>query len=146
MKVICPGYEEIERTKEIIKKIIIKNEELKKFHLKSDVILLTCVFEKIIKVTVNEIDISPLYCVCLPGLTWLLGVKYIGIQLQTFQDEDLILLSENKITGGISSVLGEGNVQSDENKKLLYIDAKNLYGWAMSESLPYNEIKFDKKN
>ena len=26
------------------------------------------------------------------------------------------------------------------------IDANNLYGYAMSESLPYDEIKFDKNN
>ena len=27
-------------------------------------------------------------------------------------------------------------VKSDENKKILYIDANNLYGWAMSQPLP----------
>ena len=30
-------------------------------------------------------------------------------------------------------------------KKLLFIDAANLYGWAMSWSLPYDEINFDTK-
>ena len=29
-------------------------------------------------------------------------------------------------------------------KKFLYIDFNNLYGWAMSEYLPYDEIKFDR--
>ena len=27
-------------------------------------------------------------------------------------------------------------------KKILYADAKNLYGWTMSEYLPYDEINF----
>ena len=27
-------------------------------------------------------------------------------------------------------------IESDENTKLLYIDADNLYGWAMSQNLP----------
>ena len=41
---------EIERTKEIIKNFNIKNlEELPPLYLKSDVLLLTCVFEKFIK-------------------------------------------------------------------------------------------------
>ena len=35
-------------------------EELTQLYLKSDVLLLTCVFEKFIKVSVNEIGINPL--------------------------------------------------------------------------------------
>ena len=54
----------------------------------------------------------------------------------------MILLLENIVRGGISSVMGDRYVKSDENKKILYIDANNLYGWAMSQYLPYDEIKF----
>ena len=56
----------------------------------------------------------------------------------------MILLLENNIRGGISSVMGDRYVRSDENKKILYIDANNLYGHSMSELLPYDEIKFDR--
>ena len=56
----------------------------------------------------------------------------------------MILLLENNIRGGISSVKGDRYVQSDENKKILYVDANNLYGWAMSEYLPYDEINIDR--
>ena len=55
----------------------------------------------------------------------------------------MILLSEIIIRGGISSVMGDRYVKSTDNKKILYKDAKKLYGWAMSEPLPYDEIKFD---
>ena len=66
----CPDDEEIERTKEIIKIFDIKNgEELTEIYLKSDVLLLACVFEKFIKVSINEFKINPLYCVSLPGFT-----------------------------------------------------------------------------
>ena len=34
-------------------------------------------------------------------------------------------------------------VKSDENRKIIYIDANNLYGHSMSQMLPYDEIKFD---
>ena len=74
-----PDDEEIERTKETIKKLSINNgERLTEIYFKSDVLLLTCVFEKIIKVSVNEFDINPLYCVSLPSYTWQCGLKFTG--------------------------------------------------------------------
>ena len=56
----------------------------------------------------------------------------------------MILLLENNICGGISSVMWDRYVKSDENKKILYEDANNLYGWAMSEYLAYDEMNFDR--
>ena len=129
---------------DINKRFNIKNgEELTEIYLKSDVLLLACVFEKFIKVSVNEFDINPLYFVSLPGYTWQCSLKYTGINLQTLQDKDMILLLENNIRGGISSVMGDRYIKSDENKKILYIDANNLYGLSMSETLLYDEIKID---
>ena len=40
-------------------------------------------------------------------------------------------------------MLWEIDVTSDEIKKILYIDANNLYGHSMPQPLPYDEIKFD---
>ena len=85
-----------------------------------------------------------MYCVSLTGYTWQCGLKYTGLNLQTLQDKDMILLLENNIRGGISSVMGDRYVSSDENKKILFIDANNLYGHSMSQPLPCDEIKFDK--
>ena len=139
-----PQDSEIQRTNEIIETFKIKTgKELTELYLKTDVVLLADVFEKFIKVSLNEFEINPLYCVSLPGYTWECGLKYTGINLQTLQDKDMILMLENNIRGGISSVMGDRYVKSDENKKILYIDANNLYGWAMSQYLPYDDIKFD---
>ena len=137
-----PDDEEIERTKEIIKLFNIKDgEELTKLYCKSDVILLADVFEKFIKVSTEEYKINPLYCVSLPGYTYQCALKYTDIKLQTLQDKDLILLIENNIRGGISSVMGDRYVKSDENNKIIYADATNLYGHSMSKMLPYDEIE-----
>ena len=144
MKNKCPDDEEIQRTMDIIERFNIKNgEELTEIYLKSDVLLLACVFEKFIEISINQYDINPLYCVSLPGYTWHCGMKYTDINLQTLQDKDMILLIESNIRGGISSVMGDRYVRSDENKKILYVDANNLYGHSMSQYLPYDEIKFD---
>ena len=47
------------------------------------------------------------------------------MKLQTIQDKDMILLLDNNIKGGISSVMGDGYVKMDINKKIIYLDAKN---------------------
>ena len=51
------------------------------------------------------------------------------------------MLLEDNIRGGLSSVLRDTYVKPDENKKILDIDATNLYGWALSEPVPYDEIE-----
>ena len=122
----------------------IKNdEELTQLYLKSDVLFLTCVFEKFIKVSFNEYGINLLNCVSLPSYTWQCGLKYTGIILQTPQNFDMFLLLGNNIRGGLGGVMGDRYVKSDENEKILYEDASYLYAWALSEYLSYDEYKFD---
>ena len=141
----CLNDSVIERTREIIKLFNIEDGgELTKLYCKSDVILLADVFEKFVKVSTEEYKINPLYCVSLPGYTYQCALKYTDIKLQTLQDKDLILLIENNIRGGISSVTGGRYVKSDEDNKILYADANNLYGQSMSQFSPYDEIKFEK--
>ena len=138
----CPDDDEIERTKEINKLFDIKNgEELNKLYCKSDVILLADVIEKFAKVSFEEYGINPLYCVSLPGYTYQCALKYTDIKLQILQDKDLILLIEDNIRGGISSVMGDRYFKSHENKKILYMDATYLYGHSISQMLPYDGVK-----
>ena len=87
--------------------------------MKGDVLLLADVFEKFVKVSTEEYGINPLYCVSLPGYTYQCALKYTDIKLQTFQDKDLTLTLEINIRAGISSVMGDGYVRSDDNKKIL---------------------------
>ena len=126
IKITSPGHEKKERTKQIIKLFDIKNNEEKtKLYLKSDVILFTCVFEKFVKVSIKEYHIKPLFCVSLPGYTWQCGMKYTFIRLQILEDKGMFLLSEN-FRGGISPVMSDRYVKSDDNVNFLYIDATNL--------------------
>ena len=116
----CPDVEKIERTREIMNIINIKDGEvLTKLYCRSDVILLADVFEKFVKVSTKEYRINPLHSVSLPGYTYQCALKYTDIKLQTLQDKDLILLIENNIRGGISSVMSDRYVKSDENKNII---------------------------
>ena len=85
-----------------------------------------------------------MYCVSLSGYTCQCGLKNTGIILQTLQDRDKILILEINIRGGMSGVLSNRYVKSDDKKKIFYIDAKNLYGQSLSQPLPHDEVKFDK--
>ena len=137
-----PSDDNIKRTQELIDKNKIKNgRELTMLYLKMDVLQLADVFENFVESSTREYKINPLYSYSLPGYTWKAGLKLTNIELDYIKCKELLLLLENKIRGGISSVMGDRHVQSDENKQILYIDANNLYGWAMSQYLPTGEFE-----
>ena len=93
-----------------------KGEELTRLYLKSYVLLLRCVFQKIIKVSINKLGINPLYCVSPPGYTRQRGLKYTDILLQALQDQNMILNTEQNIRGGIGSHMGDRYVKLDDHK------------------------------
>ena len=93
--------------------------------------------------SVNEFSNLPIYCASLPGYTWQCGLEDTGINLQTLQDKNMILLIDKNLRGGISSIMGDRYVIFDENKKIIYIEANNFYGHSMSQLLPFDEIEFE---
>ena len=143
---------------------------LKDYHnlyLKTDVLLLADAFEQFRDFFLQYHQIDPCYCFSAPGLTWQCGLKYTGIELELLTDYDMLQMFEKGIRGGFSGVLGsrhvkaynntpnyrDGNRILDDNeinkfKKnggnyLLYLDANNLYGWAMSQKLPTKDFKWE---
>ena len=105
-------------------------------YFKMDVLQLAGVFENFVEKATLEYRINPLYSYSLPGYKWKAGLKLTNIKLDFIKDKELLLLLENNIRAGISSVMGPRCIESDENTKLLYIGAINLCGWAMSQYLP----------
>ena len=99
-------------------------KKFREFYLKSDILLLKGAFEKFISVSFNEFGINPLYCVSLLGLTWQNRKKHTGKNLQTPQDNKMILLLEKTNGGFISSVMGGKDVKSKKRN----INAITLYG------------------
>ena len=141
----CPDDDETERTREIINMFDFeKRGEITRLYCKRDVIILADVFEEFVKVSTEDYGSNPLDCVSLTGNTYQCAFKHTDIKLQTLHDKDLILLKEKNKRGGISFVMGDRYVESDENKKILYADATNLFDHSMSQMLPYDEFKFEK--
>ena len=71
--------------------------------MKKDVILIADVFGRIFEVSTKKHGIYPLYFVSIHSYRYQRALKNTDINLQTVQDNDLILLFESKRRGGISS-------------------------------------------
>ena len=71
-----------------------------------------------------------------------------GIELELISDIDIHLFIEKGMRGGISYIAKRHSKannkymkcydSSKESKYITYLDANDLYGWAMSQYLPYN--------
>ena len=86
------------------------------------------------------------------GLAWDACLKMTGVNLELLSNIDMLLMIEKGIRGGISIIsnrYGKANNKymkdfnkSELSKYLMYVDANNLYGWAMSQKLPVHSFKW----
>ncbi|XP_065639659.1 uncharacterized protein LOC136072381 [Hydra vulgaris] len=112
----------------------------------SNVLLLADVFENFRDVCFNNYKLDPAWYYTAPGLTWDAALKITKVKLELLSNYDMILVIKQGIRGGISMVpnrLGTANNKYienyDEGKEptyIQYLDANNLFGWAMSKPLP----------
>ena len=118
----------------------------------TDVLLLADVFENFRDICLKNYGLDPVYYYTAPGLAWDACLKMTKINLELLSDVDKLLMIEKGIRGGISIIsnrYGKANnkYMKDFNKKepskfLTYLDANNLYGWAMSQKLPVHSFKW----
>ena len=103
-----------------------------------------------------EYELDPAQFLSLPGLAWQAYFKKTIIELELLTDYDMLLMVEEGIRGGIChSIHGSAKANNkymknyNNNEELSYIqylDANNLYGWAMSKNLPVNGFKWIDSN
>ena len=118
----------------------------------TDVLLLADVFESFRDLCLKIYGLDPVYYFTAPGLSWDACLKMTDIQLELLSDPNMLLMFEKGIRGGISIIsnrYGEANnkYMKGFNKKklkkfLMYLDANNLYGFAMSKKLPTHGFKW----
>ena len=130
-------------------------ETMKDYHKlynDSDALLLVDVFENFRDICSKIYGLDPVHYYTAPGLAWDACLKMTGINLELLNDVDMLLMFEKGIRGGISIIsnrYGEANNKYmkcfNKNKLLkflMYLDANNLYGCAMSEKLPTHGFKW----
>ena len=122
--------------------------------LKTDTILLANVFESFRSVCMENYGLDPVHFYTAPGLAWKACLKKTGVRLELLLDPDMLLMFERGIRGGITQSVhrwaAANNPYMEEYDKskptnyLQYLDANNLYGWAMSQPLPTGGFKWIK--
>ena len=126
--------------------------EYHEYHLKSDVLLLADIFENFKKTCLQYYKLDPCHYFTSPGLSWDAMLKMTNIKLELMTDIDMFEFIEKGLRGGISYIAnrcGQANNEYMKNydekapsKYIMYLDANNLYGWAMSQSLPTGGFKW----
>ena len=134
-------------------------------YLKTDVCHLADFFQKFSKFAYETYGLDCRYSYTLPGYSWQCMLKTIKIELDLISDQDMYLFLMDSIRGGICEI-GKTYSRADDkytrnqhdewndkkikknlktnklNEYLLYLDANNLYGYSMSQSLPYSNFRW----
>ena len=136
-----------------------KLENFRDYHdlyVQSDILLLADMFENFRGMCIKEYELDPAHFLSLPGLAWQACLKKTNIELELSTNYDMLLMVEERMRGGICHSIHRyakannkyvKNYNKDEELSYIqYLDANNLYGWAMSKKLPVNGFKWIDNN
>ena len=131
-----------------------KLKDLGEYHdlyIQRDTLLLADVFENFRNTCLKVYELDPAHFLALPGLSWQACLKKTNVKLESLTDYDMLLMVEEGIRGGICHSIHryvkannkymENYNKNEESLYIQYLDANNLYGWAMSQKLPVNNFK-----
>ena len=89
-----------------------------------------------------------------PGLEWQACLKKTKVELKLLTNIDMLLMVEKGIKSGICQAIHryakannkymKNYVKSIKLSFIEYLDANNLYGWAVSQKLAVNGLKWVK--
>jgi hypothetical protein len=125
-------------------------------YLKSDVLLLSDVFENFRNNSIANYKLDPANFITAASYAWSCMLLKTGIELELITDPKSLDIFERSKRGGLTFVgskryakaNNKDTIGYDPNTKstyLMYLDANNLYGWSMVQALPYQDIKFNRE-
>ena len=122
-------------------------------YLKTDVLLLSDIFEAFRETAMTNYDLDPSNgYFTLPNFAWMAMLKKTGVVLELLTDIDMYQFCEQGIRGGTSLIshryakannkyMKDYN-ENDISSHIMYLDANNLYGEAMIQNLPTGGFKW----
>ena len=121
-------------------------------YVQSNTLLLADVFENFRNTCLKVYELDPAHFLSLPGLAWQACLKKTSLELELLTDYDMLLMVKEGTRGGICHSIHrhakannkymKNYDESKESSYIQYLDANNLYGWAMSQKLPVNDFKW----
>ena len=110
--------------------------------------MLADVLENFRNMCIEIYELDPAHFLSAPGLAWEACLKKTRVKLEVLTDYDKLLMTEKGIRGGKCQVTHryakannkymKNYEKNIESSYLKYLDANNLYRWAMSQKLPVN--------
>ena len=145
--------EDYEHAQNVWNKFSLKNMgDYHNLYLKSDILLLADVFENFRNTCLEYYKLDPCHYFTSPGLSWDAMLKMTNIKLELMTDIDMFQFIEKGLPGGISYIANRYSKANNKymkeyyenkpSKYIMYLDANNLYGWAMSQYLPTSGFKW----
>ena len=120
-----------------------------------DVLLLTDIFENFRDICIKNYNLYPAHYYTAPGLAWDAALKVTKVKLELLSNMDMLLMVEKGIRRGVSMIsnrygkannkyMGKSFKEREPSKYITYLDANNLYDWAMRKPLPTHGFKWMK--
>ena len=139
-------------------------------YMEIDVRILEHCFNLFFKLNIDIYKLNPLQSISLTGFSFDCFLKLSEVELETIPDEQMLKDFISAMGGGICGVMGnryinggtwtksysqsqsqsqnhsqnqsQNQIQSQSQRPICYIDANNLYGYALMQKLPYKDFSF----
>ena len=109
------------------------------------------IFEEFRNVCMANYQLDPAHYVSAPQLSWDAMLLETKCELTLIQDKAMFTMIDDGLRGGISMIttrhakannkyMGERYDATHPSKYIMYWDANNLYGWAMSQPMPTGDF------
>ena len=112
-------------------------------YFQTDTLLFADVYEKVRDKRIDIYGLDPSYFLAAPGLTWQACLEKANANSKLLTDVDKLLMIEPGIRGCMCQSIhryakGDNKYMNNYDKSikssyLTFLDANNLYGWAMSK-------------
>ena len=149
--------EDYERAKRVWEHFGIRNlGEYHDLYLRTDVLLLTDVYENFRDLCLEYYKLDPAHYFTLPNFAWDAMLLKTDITITPMEDKEMYEMVEKGLRGGMCQVsrkeaiannkyMGQDYDESKPSNYITYLDANNLYGLAMTMKLPTGKMKWAKK-